>query len=84
MSGEFTYGCWNKFYKRELIERAKVKFAEHVAYEEPLFVYPLYFYVSCMVIMQEALYVSRLNIYGPTFSYLANKNTLWEHAEVQM
>ncbi len=40
--------------------------------------------VSCMVIMQEALYVSRLNIYGPTFSYLANKNTLWEHAEVQM
>lgn len=49
MSGEFTYGCWNKFYKRELIERAKVKFAEHVAYEEPLFVYPLYFYVSCIL-----------------------------------
>ncbi len=45
-----------------------------------IFMYP----VSCMVIMQEALYVSRLNIYGPTFSYLANKNTLWEHAEVQM
>ena len=60
MSGEFTYGCWNKFYKRELIERAKVKFAEHVAYEEPLFVYPLYFYGTKTVLRNLHRYNNRM------------------------
>lgn len=41
---KITYGCWNKLYRRELIARAGVKYAEHVIYEEPLFVYPLLFF----------------------------------------
>ena len=36
--GELHCGCWNKIYKRELIEQANVQFAEHVIYEEPLFI----------------------------------------------
>ena len=36
------------------MERAGVRYAEHVIYEEPLFVYPLLFYGSRFEIMAEA------------------------------
>ncbi len=82
--GELHCGCWNKIYKRELIEQANVQFAEHVIYEEPLFVYPLYFYVSRMVIMQEPLYYHRLNASGTMYSKMQKEKTLMEHAQVQL
>ena len=39
ISEKITYGCWNKLYRRALVEKAGVHYAEHVIYEEPLFVY---------------------------------------------
>ena len=41
MAEKVTYGCWNKLYRHALLKEAHVTYAEHVIYEEPLFVYPL-------------------------------------------
>lgn len=84
MSSGLSCGAIHKLYKRELLEKANVKFAEHTAYEEPLFVYPLFFHVSCIGMMHEALYHYRFNSEGTTFNYLTNRNTLWEHPKVQL
>lgn len=46
---KFTYGCWNKLYKRSMVINANTAFAENVIYEEPLFVYPLLFYANKLV-----------------------------------
>jgi len=84
LSEDITYGCWNKLYKRELIRKAAVQYAENVVYEEPLFVYPLYFYVRCIAILKEPLYVYRQNESGTMYSDMKNKFTLFEHAQVQL
>ena len=34
LSEKITYRCWNKLYRRELIDNTKVQYAEHVIYEE--------------------------------------------------
>ena len=59
MAEKLTYGCWNKLYRRELIQQAGVKYAEHVIYEEPLFVYPLLFYGTTFALMKEPFYYYR-------------------------
>lgn len=38
--------CTAKFYCRDMIQKAGVSFAKGVSYEEPLFTYPLEFFVS--------------------------------------
>lgn len=78
-----TYGCWNKLYRRELIKRAGVKFAEHTIYEEPLFVYPLLFYAKTFVIMEDRFYFYRQNQCGTMWSDMRNEETLMMHAHVQ-
>lgn len=58
MSEKITYGCWNKLYRRGAIEKAGARYAEHVIYEEPLFVYPLLFYADRFEIMPEAFIIT--------------------------
>lgn len=84
VSEKITYGCWNKLYRRKLVERAGVKFAEHVMYEEPLFVYPLLFYSEKFVIMNDAYYFYRQNDMGTMRKDLKAIDTLQMHAEVQI
>jgi len=84
VSEKISYGCWNKLYKRDLIEQANVRFAEHVVYEEPLFVYPLLYYADNFSIMKNALYIYRQNEEGTMYSRMKDRNTLFEHAEVQL
>lgn len=84
LSEDITYGCWNKLYRTEIVRQAGVWYPEHVVYEEPLFVYPLYFYVSCIAIMKEPLYVYRQNESGTMYNNMKNKATLLEHANVQL
>ena len=43
VSDNMACGCCSKLYRRSMITSAGVKFAEHVCYEKPLFVYPLFF-----------------------------------------
>lgn len=81
--GGITCGCCNKLFLRELIERAGVRFAEETVYEEPLFVYPLYFYISCLAALKDSLYIYRLNTRRTILNYMKDENTLLEHPKVQ-
>lgn len=51
-----TYGCWDKLYRTEFYRSVGSFFPEHVIYEEPLFVYPLFFYATRIEILPEYLY----------------------------
>jgi glycosyltransferase involved in cell wall biosynthesis len=84
MSEKLTYGCWNKLYRRTLIEQAGSRYAEHVMYEEPLFVYPLLFYGSRFEIMDAAFYFYRQNEAGTMRHDLKQLETLRMHAAVQL
>ena len=81
---KLTYGCWNKIYRRELVENAKIRFAEHVIYEEPLFVYPLFFCGTTFSVMKDSLYFYRQNEGGTMRSDMIHFDTLKMHLQVQM
>ncbi len=83
LSEKITYGCWNKLYRRVLVEEAGVQYAEHVVYEEPLFVYPLLYAADRFVIMPDKLYIYRQNNNGTMHSDMKVKETLLQHATVQ-
>lgn len=84
LSEKITYGCWNKLYRRELVEKAGVQYAEHVVYEEPLFVYPLLYAAKRFAIMPDRLYIYRQNNNGTMRNDMKAKETLLEHATVQL
>lgn len=83
VSEKITYGCWNKLYKHSVIQESGVRYAEHVVYEEPLFVYPLLFYGNRFVIMEDRLYYYRQNMQGTMRSDMKQMETLGMHARVQ-
>lgn len=83
LSEKITYGCWNKLYKRELVQRAKVRYAEHVVYEEPLFVYPLLYYGTRFFVIPDRLYIYRQNASGTMRRDMEQTDTLMQHARVQ-
>ena len=56
ISEKVTYGCWNKLYRHTLLNEAHTAYAEHVIYEEPLFVYPLLYFADKIVILNDAYY----------------------------
>lgn len=84
ISEKITYGCWNKLYKHELIQEANVQYAEHTIYEEPLFVYPLLFYVKRVVITDQIYYFYRQNKSGTMRHDMNNETTLKMHSDVQL
>lgn len=84
LSEKITYGCWNKLYRRELVQQAGVQYAEHVIYEEPLFVYPLLFYGNKFVITDEVFYFYRQNDGGTMRSDMKQFETLKMHMSVQL
>lgn len=84
MSEKITYGCWNKLYRRELVQQAGVRYAEHVIYEEPLFVYPLLFYGTRFEILDQPYYYYRQNDAGTMRSDMKQLETLEMHAAVQL
>lgn len=83
MSEQITYGCWNKIYRRAMVEEAKVQYAEHMIYEEPLFVYPLLYYGKVYVQIPDKLYVYRQNEAGTMRKDMKRIETLLHHAKVQ-
>ncbi|MBO6260863.1 MAG: glycosyltransferase family 2 protein [Lachnospiraceae bacterium] len=76
------FGCTNKFYKMKLVKEAAVHFAEHVIYEEPLFVYPLFAYADNVLITEEAYYQYNLHEGSTMTSELGTH--LMEHPYVQL
>lgn len=83
ISEKITYGCWNKLYRSSVVRQAGVSYAEHVVYEEPLFVYPLLFYGKRFVVMKEPFYYYRQNETGTMRRDMKQKQTLLMHADVQ-
>lgn len=84
VSEKISYGCWNKLYSRNLVECSGAKYAEHVIYEEPLFVYPLLFCGNKFEILEETYYYYRLNDNGTMRKDMMDEKTLLMHADVQM
>ncbi len=76
--------CWSKLYRKSLIDKANVKYAEGVAYEEPLFTYPLKFYVNKVAVTDAKLYYYRYNQNGTMLSYMNNPSTMVQHLQVQL
>lgn len=66
-----------------MLEKAAVTFAEGVAYEEPLFTYPLKFYVEKIAVTDTPFYYYRYNKNGTTASYMNQPSTIVEHLIVQ-
>lgn len=83
LSEVLDYGCWNKVYKREVIEHVGVQFAEHVVYEEPKFTYPLYFYIQNFYLLDEILYHYTFNRNGTMQKEIKIDKKLYNHLEVQ-
>ena len=51
-----TYGCVDKFYSTDFYRSVGSLFPEHMVYEEPLFVYPMFLYAKKIEILPEYLY----------------------------
>ena len=83
LSEVLDYGCWNKVYKREFVERLCVKFAEHVVYEEPRFTYPLLFHIQRFYLLDEILYHYTFNRSGTMQKEIKFDKKLYNHVEVQ-
>ncbi|MCR5674238.1 MAG: glycosyltransferase [Lachnospiraceae bacterium] len=77
-----TYGCTNKFYRTKLVKDAGVRFAEHMVYEEPLFVYPLFLYANRVYLYKEGLYIYHLHEGSVVTSRLGRQ--LMDHPRVQL
>lgn len=75
-------GCTNKFYRMDMIKAAGVKFAEHCFYEEPRFVYPLYFEAKRVLHIDKQYY----HYYWHSGSTMTSKlgQHLLDHPRVQM
>lgn len=80
----FNESCWRKIYKKSMLDEAQVKYAEKVSYEEPLFTYPLKFFVNRVCILDSPLYCYRYNEAGTTANYMQNPSKILEHLQVQM
>ncbi len=79
-------GCFNtrhnaKLYSTAILQKAGARFAENVLFEEPLFVYPQFFYVSRAAVLDEELYCWRYHDDNAT--YTLNDSLQLDHPKVQ-
>lgn len=75
--------CTKKLYRHMFLKEAGVRFAEGVAYEEPLFTYPLKFLISRIALVEGNFYFYRKNDEGTTLKYMSNPSTILDHLKVQ-
>ncbi len=81
MSGLFYCTHHNLFYRSDLLREVGSRFPEHRVYEEPLFVYPLYFYAKRLMILSKGLYLGRAHKDSSTNKLLPSR--LMDHPIVQ-
>lgn len=81
MSGLFYCTHHNIFYRTTLIREVGSQFPEHRVYEEPLFVYPLFFYAKRLMILTKGLYLGRAHEESSTNKLLPSR--LMDHPIVQ-
>ena len=76
-----NFGCVDKFYKTKFYRSVGSLFPEHMVYEEPLFVYPMFVYANKVEIITDYLY----NYYihpNSTMTYEVNRRR-GDHPAVQ-
>lgn len=78
-----TYGCWNKLYRTALVKKVDSKYAEHCVYEEPPFVYPLFFFAKKVCCIPEAYYYYFMNQKGTIHNYMKQYGRLLDHSKAQ-
>lgn len=78
-----TTACWGKLYRRTMVADAGVKFAEHVIYEEPPFVYPLFYFCKTYAFCDREFYYYCRNEGGTSLGFMTEKQSLWNHTNVQ-
>lgn len=83
MSDAVTLGCWNKLYRRQIIADNNLRFAEGVLLEEPLFTYPLYFYIKKFAMLNEYLYNYYQNPQGTCRNLFFDKSHQYDNVKVQ-
>lgn len=84
MAQIMTTGCWNKLYRRGMVEESHAQYAEHRIYEEPAFVYPQMFFAKKVCCMKEAFYRIRMNEQSTMHCEAKKSERLIDHPEVQM
>lgn len=84
MAQIMTMGCWNKLYRRSMVEESHAQYAEHRIYEEPAFVYPQMFFAKRVCCMKEAFYWIRMNEQSTMHCEAKKSERLVDHPEVQM
>ena len=80
----FTCGAPNKMYKTEIIKKCGASFLQGVAYEEPSFVYPLFFHVNRIYLLDAELYFYRMHDNSTMSSYITKPGKLYDHPRVQL
>ncbi len=80
-SGVMVCSHHNHFYKRSLWEETGSYFPEHMVYEEPLFVYPMFFVAKRIMVSTKELYHMRDHEESSTNTLLAKH--LEDHPKVQ-
>ena len=83
MSDAVTLGCWDKLYRRSVITEHELRFAEGVLLEEPLFTFPLYFYVNHFAMLNEYLYNYYQNPQGTCRNLFFDKAHQYDNVKVQ-
>ena len=83
MSDAVTPGCWDKLYRRSVITEHDLKFAEGVLLEEPLFTFPLYFYIKKFSMLNEYLYNYYQNPQGTCRNLFYDKEHQYDNLKVQ-
>ncbi len=77
-----TYGRTNKFFKLEFVKGVDSHFAEHMIYEEPKFVYPLFLYAERVYITASSYYLYYLHENSIVTSQLGMR--ILDHPNVQL
>lgn len=79
-----TCGCWNKLYRRSMTVRSGAQFAEHCIYEEPLFVYPQFFFAERAGCIRESYYSIRQHAQSTMHKDAAQQKHRMDHPSVQL
>ncbi len=83
MSDAVILGCWTKLYKRSIISENNLRFAEGVLLEEPLFTFPLYFYIKKFSVLNEHLYNYYQNPKGTCRNLFYDPEHIYDNVKVQ-
>lgn len=83
MSGLFSAGCTNKLFRREMVWNSQARFAEKMIFEEPLFVYPQFFYAKRVGCTKAAYYYCRIHEHSTMSEDAHSERRLLDHLSVQ-